>query len=194
MWLGLPHDAFFVNLKPNEPERVLHPQISATVVGRVLLVRCRPPQLPPAAPSCPHAHAGTAHTTHTTDALTKAPTHTQSLSLSRGVRAPQEADFFLKNVTSFLLHPDTESGHIFWESVYEPPPAATCVSFRQWIVPLQSTVVESDEHVCVQDTVPSRAVYCRRASLPLLASSTHRRCVRPCSLARAGTWSRRHWT
>ena len=33
--------------------------------------------------------------------------------------------------------------------MYEPPPAATCVSFRQWIVPLQSTVVETDTHVYV---------------------------------------------
>jgi len=65
-------------------------------------------------------------------------------------RPPQEADFFLKNVTSFLLHPDTETGGHFWTSVYEPPPAATCVSFRQWIVPVESIVVETDEHVCVQ--------------------------------------------
>lgn len=38
VWLGLEHDAFFVNLKPSEPDRVLHPIISSTEVGRVLLV------------------------------------------------------------------------------------------------------------------------------------------------------------
>ena len=35
----------------------------------------------------------------------------------------QEADFFLKNVTSFLLHPDTDTGAEFWQAVFEPPPA-----------------------------------------------------------------------
>jgi len=39
VWLHLPHDAFFVNLKPNEPNRVLDARMAQTEVGRILLVR-----------------------------------------------------------------------------------------------------------------------------------------------------------
>jgi hypothetical protein len=97
VWLGLSPDSFWVNLKPNEPERVIDAEIGATVVGQVLL----------------------------------------------------EADFVLKNETSWAMHPASPSGKYFWEAIFEPPPASTCVSFRQWITPGTARVVESGSSLYV---------------------------------------------
>lgn len=87
IWLALPSDKFWVNLNPNEPHRVVDPELGRTDVGRIML----------------------------------------------------QADFEMKKTVAKLIHPDSETGKLFWDQLYgyaaRQQLNRLCFSFRQWILP-----------------------------------------------------------
>lgn len=66
-----------------------------------------------------------------------------------------EADLLLKKSVGDILHPDTEMGALFWDNFYDNAEAMfeslndLCFSFRQWVVPGEVSMVESDDTLFV---------------------------------------------
>jgi hypothetical protein len=66
-----------------------------------------------------------------------------------------EADFQLKKSVARLIHPDTETGKAFWDALGaghgRRGSSATCLSFRQWIVPGSVLVRTTPSSIYVVD-------------------------------------------
>jgi hypothetical protein len=66
-----------------------------------------------------------------------------------------EADLLLKISVGDILHPDSEIGGLFWDNFYDNAERLfsslndLCFSFRQWVVPGEVSLVESDDSLFV---------------------------------------------
>ncbi|MEV4433032.1 hypothetical protein [Streptomyces sp. NPDC049585] len=94
VWLALNPSAFWVNLNPNEPHRIVDAKLGRTDAGRIML----------------------------------------------------EADLQMKKSVGKLLHPDTELGRKFWDSI-----SGSCMSQRVWILPAPATVRQDGDKLYIID-------------------------------------------
>ncbi|WP_077491035.1 hypothetical protein [Sinomonas mesophila] len=119
VWLSLPESTFWVNLNPNEPDRIVDAKLGTTDVGRILL----------------------------------------------------EADLQMKRDSARLIHPDSETGRLYWGEAGE---AAGCTDLRQWIVPKPATVYEQDGGLYIVDApleVKMEADFLRKQGQPTKCTS-----------------------
>lgn len=100
-WLALDPRQFWVNLNPDQPDKIIDEQFGRTEAGRVLL----------------------------------------------------EADFELKSTLYANMHPDTESGAEFFESLEPGPNGELCWgSWRMWIEPLPASAREDGDQLYILDS------------------------------------------
>jgi hypothetical protein len=66
-----------------------------------------------------------------------------------------ESDLLMKKAVAPLVHPDSPTGAAFWKGLDDlygnRPGVATCMSFRQWIVPARATVYATARELYILD-------------------------------------------
>ena len=89
-----------------------------------------------------------------------------------------DADLRLKKTTATLIHPNTELGRQFWNTLLSGRSSSACFSLRTWIQPGSAKVQATDEELYILDaplSVQTESRYLQQAGRPQHGISCHER-------------------